>query len=107
MTDMNGMSELFKHLSDTITERLEAQLRETAEQHQVIQQGMWKTIDVLSTILTTLNPTLEWLYDHVHAADRLEAAKRMDAVHEAMRDVDALVKPMRKIMEGDREPDRG
>lgn len=99
MSDMNDMAELFAHLSDQITAKLEEHLAEQNRKHEVIQQGMWKTIDVLHTIITSLNPTLEWLYDRVRDSDRAEAANRMDVVHNAMRNVDELVEPMRRIME--------
>lgn len=99
MTD-EWQTEIFKHLSDQITAKLEAHIAEQDRKHEVVLNGMWQAISVLSTIITSLNPTLEWLYDRIPEADRGEAAKRMDAVHKAMRSVNALIAPMRDIMEG-------
>lgn len=72
------------------------------ERNQVVIEGMWLTIKTQHAALEAVNPTLEWLFDRLPQDHRLEAAKRMDAVHQLMGACNELVAPMRKIMEGDR-----
>lgn len=73
----------------------------TPEQDQVVLDGLWRTIKAQHAALTQLGGTLEYLFDVAGEEHKAKAAKALDVYNASMRDFDALIGPLRKIMEGD------
>lgn len=73
----------------------------TAEEDQVVLDGMWQVIKAMHHGLQTTATTLEWFFDVTAPEHRAKAAQAMDAFNAMMKSCYELVGPIQKIMEGD------
>jgi hypothetical protein len=71
------------------------------DREQVVLDGMWRTIKALHAILVATAPQLEWFYGVTPDEHKLRAAQVLDTFNNGLNSCDALLEPMRKIMEGD------